>query len=181
MRRIAPLLAALLAATAAAGFAQRHDSSAPIDFGADHGELLDKSGRGTLWGNVVIHQAEMTLTAARVTISYTGKATSGALQPSRIDAAGGVTVKRPDQTARGAYGIYDVSRRLVIMMGGVTLVQGANTVRGARLTINLDTGRAVIDGSGGVASNANGTPATTTGSGRVTGRFTVPNRNQTKQ
>ena len=39
------------------------------------------------------------------------------------------------------------------MLGGVTLIQGGNTVNGGRLTINLDTGRAVIDGSsvGGAA------------------------------
>lgn len=176
MRFAAPLIA--LAAFAATGvaFAQsRHDSSAPIDFAADHIELQDQQNRAILSGNVRITQAEMVLTAARVTVAYTGKVTSGSPQASRIDASGGVTVTRPDQRARGSYGVYDVNRRVVIMLGGVTLNQGANTVSGSRLTINLDTGKAVIDGSGRVSSGGDG-PSTATG-GRVTGRFSVPKRN----
>src|SRR3546814_5791867 len=66
---------------------------------------------------------------------------------SRLDAAGGVTVTRPDQSARGNYAVYDLNRRVITMIGGVTLTQGGNTVNGGRLTITLDTGRAVIDGA----------------------------------
>ena len=174
--RFAPPLIALVAvaATGVAGAQSRHDSSAPIDFAADHMELQDKANRAILSGNVRVAQAEMVLTAARVTIAYTGKATNGSPQASRIDASGGVTVTRPDQRAIGSYGVYDVGRRTVIMLGGVKLTQGANTVSGSRLTINLDTGKAVIDG-GGTVSNGVGT--TTSSGGRVTGRFTVPKRN----
>jgi lipopolysaccharide export system protein LptA len=177
MRIATPFIAlAAFAATGAALAASRHDSSAPIDFAADHIELQDQQNRAILSGNVRITQAEMVLTAARVTVAYTGKVTNGSPQASRIDASGGVTVTRPDQKARGQYGVYDVSRRTVIMLGGVTLNQGANTVSGSRLTINLDTGKAVIDGSGRVSSG-DGAPSTATG-GRVTGRFSVPKRNQ---
>jgi lipopolysaccharide export system protein LptA len=174
MRIAIPLFA--LAAVAATGVAvaQRHDSSAPIDFAADHIELQDKANRAILSGNVRITQAEMVLTAARVTVAYTGKVTDGSPQASRIDASGGVTVVRPDQRASGSYGVYDVTRRTVIMLGGVKLTQGANTVNGSRLTINLDTGKAVIDGGGAVSS---GPAGTTTSGGRVTGRFSVPKRN----
>src|SRR3546814_18600723 len=71
----------------------------------------------------------------------------GSPQVSRLDAAGGVTVTRPDQSARGNYAVYDLNRRVITMIGGVTLTQGGNTVNGGRLTITLDTGRAVIDGA----------------------------------
>ena len=40
------------------------------------------------------------------------------------------------------------------MIGAVTLTQAGNTVNGGRLTINLDTGRAVIDGSSVAAARA---------------------------
>jgi lipopolysaccharide export system protein LptA len=176
MRIAFPLIAlAAFAATGAALAQSRHDSSAPIDFAADHIELQDQQNRAILSGNVRITQAEMVLTAARVTVAYTGKVTSGSPQASRIDASGGVTVTRPDQRARGQYGVYDVNRRVIIMLGGVTLNQGANIVSGSRLTINLDTGKAVIDGSGSVSG---GTGASTATGGRVTGRFSVPKRNQ---
>ena len=170
------LLFALFAAPAAAQ--SRHNTAAPIDFGADHIELQDKANRAVLSGSVSVHQAEMTLNAARMTVAYTGQVVGGNPQVSRLDASGGVTVRRPDQTARSSYAIYDLNRRVITMLGAVTLTQGANTVNGARLTLNLDTGRAVIDGSSvgssGAAAAAGGT---TTRGGRVTGTFSVPDRN----
>jgi len=64
------------------------------------------------------------------------------------------------------------------MLGAVTLTQGGNTVNGGRLTINLDTGRAVIDGSSVRGSaGAPGSTTSTAPSGRVTGTFSVPKRN----
>lgn len=175
-----PLLLALSLVAAAAGAQQRHDSTAPINFGADHIELQDKANRAVLSGSVSVKQADMTLNAARMTVTYTGQVVGGSPQVSRLDASGGVTVRRPDQTARSQYAIYDLNRRVVTMLGAVRLTQGGNTVSGGRLTMNMDTGRAVIDGSsvaGG--SKAGGAPGTVTqgGGGRVTGTFSVPKRN----
>jgi len=160
---------------------QRHDSGAPIDFGADHIELQDKAHRTILSGNVSIKQAEMTLNAARMTINYRGDLANGATpEAQRIDAAGGVVVTRPDQSARSQYAVYDLNQHLITMIGGVTLIQGGNTVNGGRLTINLDSGRAVIDGSsvGGARPGSGGTVTSAPG-GRVTGHFSVPKRNTT--
>ncbi|WHU01884.1 MULTISPECIES: LptA/OstA family protein [unclassified Sphingomonas] len=167
---------ALLAASPAAA-QQRHDSNAPIDFDAQHIELQDKANRVILSGGVRIKQAEMTLTGARVTLAYTGQITDGSPEVSRLDASGGVTITRPDQSATGQYAVYDVNKRIITMVGGVTLKQGPNNVSGGRLVINLDTGRATIDGSGvGGSSGASGTPGVQSRGGRVTGRFSVPKR-----
>ncbi len=174
--RASLFLALLISAPLAAQTA--HNSNAPIDFGADNIELQDKANRAVLSGSVSVKQAEMTLNAARMTVSYTGQVVGGNPQVSRLDASGGVTVRRPDQTAKSQYAIYDLNRRVITMLGAVTLVQGGNTVNGGRLTINLDTGRAVIDGSSvrGSAGAAAGS-TTTAPSGRVTGTFSVPKRN----
>jgi len=170
------LTLAMLAASPAAA-QQRHDSNAPIDFDAQHIELQDKNNRVILSGGVRIKQAEMTLTGARVTLAYTGQITDGSPEVSRLDASGGVTVTRPDQSATGQYAVYDVNKRIITMVGNVTLKQGANNVSGGRLVINLDTGRATIDGSGvGGSSGASGTPGVQSRGGRVTGRFSVPKR-----
>jgi lipopolysaccharide export system protein LptA len=179
MRALLPFggLAAIVA-IAAAGAQTRHNSDAPIDFGADHIELQDKANRAVLSGSVAVRQAEMTLNAARMTVNYTGQVIGGNPQVSRLDAAGGVTVRRPEQTARSQYAVYDLNRRVITMVGGVTLNQGGNTVSGGRLTINLDSGRAVIDGSGVASGGGSGAGATTTApSGRVSGTFSVPKRN----
>lgn len=154
----------------------RHNSAAPIDFASDRIELQDKANRVLLTGNVKITQAEMTLTAARMTVTYTGQIANGSPQVSRLDAAGGVTVSRPNQTARSQYAVYDLNRRVITMVGGVTLRQGANNVSGGRLSIDLDSGRATIDGSG-VGGGTPGTPGVQSQGGRVTGRFSVPKRN----
>jgi len=175
------LLFSALAATGAS--AQRaHNSNAPIDFGADHIELQDKANRAVLSGNVSVKQADMTLNSARMTVAYTGEVIGGNPQVSRLDASGGVTVRRPDQTAKSQYAIYDLNRRVITMLGAVTLTQGGNTVNGGRLTMNLDTGRAVIDGSsvrgsGGAAGTGGSGGAVTQSGGRVTGTFSVPKRN----
>ena len=176
---LAPL--ALLLAPVPAGPAaaqQAHNSAAPIDFGADHIELQDKANRAVLSGSVTVRQGEMTLNAARMTVAYTGQVVGGHPQVSRLDASGGVTVRRPAQTARSQYAIYDLNRRVVTMLGAVSLTQGGNTVNGGRLTINLDTGRAVIDGSSVAGSSgAPGAPGgVTQHGGRVTGTFSVPKR-----
>ena len=175
--RAALLLICGLALATAATAQQKHNSAAPIDFGADHIELQDKANRALLSGNVAVKQAEMTLNAARMTVAYTGQVVDGHPQVSRLDAAGGVLVKRPDQTARSQFAVYDLNRRVVTMLGAVTLTQAGNTVNGGRLTLNLDTGRAVIDGSSVAGGSGGASNVSTAPSGRVTGTFSVPKRN----
>ncbi|MEG8041010.1 LptA/OstA family protein [Sphingomonas sp. LR60] len=173
---VAPALLTLLAVPAAAQ--TRHNTAAPIDFGADHIELQDRANRAVLSGNVKVRQAEMTLSAQRMTVAYTGQVIDGSPQVSRLDASGGVTVVRPDQTASSQFAVYDLNRRIITMLGGVKLTQGGNTINGGRLTINLDSGRAVIDGSSVAGGATSGTGAVTQApGGRVTGTFSVPKRN----
>ena len=174
--RTLPLLIASACIVVPAVAQVRHDSNAPIDFNAGTIELQDRANRAILSGGVNVRQASMTLDAARMTVAYTGRITEGAPQVSRMDASGGVTVKRPDQTARSQYAVYDLNRRVITMLGGVSLLQNGNTVNGGRLTINLDTGRATIDGSsvGQTTKAPDGTVIQQ--GGRVTGRFSVPKR-----
>ena len=94
-------------------------------------------------------------------------AAGGGTQIQRLEASGGVRLRTPTETARSEFAIYDVPRRLVTMIGGVNLDQGANHVQGGRLVLDLDTHRAVVDG-GAAGSQSQG--------GRVTGHFTVPPR-----
>ena len=163
-----------LALAGAASAQTAHNSGAPITFDAAHIELQDKANRAILSGGVVVRQAAMTLKAARMTVAYTGQVIDGSPQISRLDAAGGVTVTRPDQTARSNFAVYDLNKRVVTMLGAVTLIQSGNTISGGRLTINLDTGRAIIDGS---SVGGGGAGTTTSSSGRVSGTFSVPKRN----
>lgn len=145
-----------------------HNSNAPVDWTADRIEVQDNNNRVILSGDVVARQDEMTLTASRVTASYTRDSQN--LRIMRIDATGGVTVRTSSQIANGNSAIYDLDRKLITMIGGVTLAQGGSNVSGGRLVIDLNADRAVMDGG------MNGSPVRSS-SGRVTGRFTVPQRN----
>ena len=159
----------------------RHDSNAPVDFSADHMEVHDQDHRAFLTGSVRVVQQDMTLTSDRAVANYTGSvanssgAAGGGPQLHRFDANGHVVVTRPTEVAHGNYGIYDLDKRLVTLIGQVTLDRtgpNASTVRGGRLVINLDTNQANMDGGnvGGAGSAGVG--------GRVSGRFTVPPEDQ---
>ena len=165
-------LAALIAVPASSQMLKGHNSRAPVDVDADRIEVQDRADRGMFVGNVIVRQAGMTLRAARLTVAYDRG--GGGTQIQRIDASGGVSVENGGDNARGDFAVYDLGRRLITMVGGVTLSQGANQVRGGRLTIDLDSGRAVVDGrSTGGAPGVEGS-----GGGRVSGHFTVSNREQ---
>lgn len=141
-----------------------HDSSAPIDVTADRIEVQDRADRAIFAGNVHVRQATLALDTERLTVSYSS---GGGIQIRRLDAAGGVIVRSPSETARGNFGIYDLDRKLITLIGAVQLNRGGSQVMGSRLVIDLDSGRAVIDG---------GAPGVGQSGGRVTGHFTVPKK-----
>jgi lipopolysaccharide export system protein LptA len=172
MRRLLLLLVASLALpVAAAAVAQEpvsalkgHNSDAPIDLTADRLEVQERADRAMFSGNVTVKQDELTLDTSRLTVAYSS---SGGVQIKRLDASGGVTVRSPSETARGTFGIYDLDRKLITLLGDVVLQREGSSISGQRLVIDLDTGRAIIDGGpAGVGQSG----------GRVTGHFTVPQR-----
>ncbi|MFL6846110.1 MAG: LptA/OstA family protein [Allosphingosinicella sp.] len=169
MKRLIPLmLLAVLGPASAYGQVSAlkgHNSDAPIDVASDRIEVQDRADRAIFSGNVVVRQGDLTLTAPRITVAYSS---AGGIQVRRVDASGGVTVKSPSETASGNVGIYDTEARLITLIGDVRLVQKDAKVNGGRLTIDLDSGRAVMDGGG--------PPGTTRQGGRVTGTFTMPPR-----
>lgn len=155
----------LLAAVPALGQALKgHNTGSPVDVEADRIEVQDRADRAVFSGNVTARQDAMTLNAGRLTVAYSRK--GGGVDIERLDASGGVMVRSPSETARGDFAVYDLPQRIITVIGNVQLSQGGNLVRGGRLVINLDTGRAVMDGRG--VGDSSG--------GRVTGRFTVANR-----
>ena len=149
-----------------------HNSNAPVDFAAGSIEVQDRADRVIVTGNVRVTQAGMTLTAPRMTIAYTR---SGGTDINRIDATGGVVVTKGDEMAKGNVAIYDLDRRLITMVGNVELRQRGNNLRGGRLVIDLNSGRATVDGRG-ASRGPDGNAVQGGSGGRVTGTFTVPER-----
>lgn len=167
-----PLVAAAARAQNDSGL-KGHDSNAPIDITSDSIEVQDRANRAIWVGRVHAIQGDMTMDAQRMTVAYRKAATPGGdPEIQRIDASGGVIVVSPTEKAQGSFGIYDLDRRLITLIGGVTLTRDTNVLHGARLVINLDTGRSTMDGS----AVGGGAGAVTNGSGRVSGHFSVPKR-----
>jgi len=184
MRSVGTILAlsvsAALGGSAAHGMQQQqpvsalkgHNSDAPVDVTADRIEVQDRADRAIFAGNVHVTQAELTLQTPRLTVAYSGGQGGGTnVQIRRLDAAGGVVVKSPSETATGDFGIYDLDRKLITLIGNVQLSRQNDRVSGARLVIDLDSGRAVVDG---------GPPGVNQSGGRVTGHFTVPQNQKSR-
>src|SRR5690242_20430002 len=117
MRRTGTILASLLLGVGAAALAQDggpvsalkgHDSDAPVDVAADRIEVQERADRALFVGNVHVKQADLTMDTERLTVAYSSQ---GGVQIQRLDAAGGVVVTSPSETARGDFGIYDLQRK----------------------------------------------------------------------
>ena len=150
-----------------------HNSNAPVDFDAGSIEVQDRADRVILAGGVRVTQAGMTVTSQRMTVAYSRQ---GGTDVNRLDATGGVVVTKGDERASGNVAIYDLDRRLITMVGNVQLTQRGNRLNGGRLVIDLNSGRATVDGRG-AARGPDGNVVPGSG-GRVTGTFTVPERKQ---
>lgn len=162
--------AAMAAALAASAGAQAvsalkgHNSKQPVDVEADRIEVQDRQDRAVFSGNVHAKQGELAIDAARLRVAYRNAAGQN-LEILRIDADGSVQVRSPSERAQGDYGIYDLQKRIITLIGGVSLERGDTVVRGQRLVMDLNSGRSTLDG-GAVGGSG----------GRVSGRFVVPQR-----
>lgn len=160
----------VLASPAPAQVFGGHNSNAPVNFNAGRIELQDRADRVVLTGAVRVDQAGLVLNAARMTVAYSN---NGGIDVNRIDASGGVNIRKNGDTASGNVAIYDLNRRLITLVGNVSLRQAnGNRLSGGRVIIDLASGRSTIDGR---AAGGSG-PSTSESGGRVTGTFTVPQR-----
>ena len=152
-----------------------HNSEAPVDFSADHMELQDKQKRVLLTGNVDIVQADLRMTADRTLMAYSDVSK---VQLQRVDATGHVVVIRTNERATGDVAVYDLNRKLITMVGHVTLHRAnGDNLNGGRLVTDLNTGISNIDGH--TASSGSGI-GQSSGGGRVSGTFNVPKKDAPK-
>jgi len=151
-----------------------HDSNAPVDVDADHVEVQDRDGRFVWDGNVRVRQANLIMNAKRLTGTYHKVGDNPQLD--RLDAQGGVDFTLNDDSAHGDVAVYDLNRKIITLIGSVSLKQGGNSIQGGRLVYDLVSRHATLDGrgpSGGVeVIGGRAQP------GRVTGHFIVPQRTQ---
>ena len=132
-------LALALAAVPAIGGAQT-SGRAPIMWGADSVEYAGETL--TLRGRAELVQGDNRFRADRI---------SGFNQAgdSRLVASGNVYFVTPEQTIRGDNATYDTASGDIVVTGDVILTQGENVMTGGRLTYNVRTEAARIEGGSG--------------------------------
>jgi lipopolysaccharide export system protein LptA len=159
------------ATSGASPLISKHDANAPINISADKFVADNSAKTGTWTGNVVVIQSDMRMRANSVRLNVVGKES----KPDKIFASGAVVVDSPNSgTVTGDDGVYDVVAHTVTMTGKqVVLIKEKDVMRGTMLTVNLDTGKAVLG-----AGKAPGQPnAPESAGGRVQGIFTPPPSN----
>jgi len=117
------------------------DPEASVEMLADRLTVSQTDGAARFEGNVVIAQGNMRLSADLVDVTYLEAGEIGLLS-----ASGGVLLVSPADSAQADNADYDFVGRQLWMRGNVLLNQGAISLSADLLTIDLDTGGAVMEG-----------------------------------
>lgn len=144
----------------------------PIQIESDRLEVREAESVAVFTGNVTVVQGDTLLKSGKMTVHYAkdsadkgsgqssaggGSSMMGSSEIERIDVDGKVYVKSKEQVATADAGTFDMETEVLVMTGKeVILTDGPNVIVGCKLTVQMKTGQAKLDGCGG-------------GSGRVKG------------
>lgn len=151
MRRRHPelLLGLVLALAAAAAAARESDRQQSMSVEADDIDAtMDETSESKLIGNVRITQGTLLITAGQATISRN----EGEIRRVVLDGTPATMQQDNDQgvtmKANATRIDYDVTGETVVLTGNVAVDQGADTLRGERITYDLKNGRLNASGEG---------------------------------
>jgi lipopolysaccharide export system protein LptA len=129
-------------------------SRAPIDITSDTVEGDQKQNTVTFKGNVVAKQEEMTLYANTLVVVYNPNTKT----LKEIVATGNVKVVQLDRRATGQKVTFDQDENKVVLDGDAVIREGANVIRGERITFYVDEERSVVEGGKGGRVSTSITP-----------------------
>lgn len=118
------------------------DTSLPVEVAADSFAVNNADGTAIFSGNVQVKQGEMALSAAEVRVEYSPDQTDIA----RLLATGGVSITNLADNAVAREAEYTIETGIIVLTGDVRLTQGASTLQGQKLTIDLKDGSGVMEG-----------------------------------
>jgi lipopolysaccharide export system protein LptA len=147
------------------------DNGKPVDIKSEELEVHQNEQMAIFIGNVVATQGDSVLRTPRLVVYYdnandqnaagnnTAASPASAKTPAndpgapgqtssirRLEASNGVVVTAQDQKATGSEGVFDMKSNTAVLTGDVLLTQGANVIRGKKLTVDLTTGVARVGG-----------------------------------
>lgn len=137
----------------------RLNGGEPIQIESDKLEVREEDNLAVFSGNVSVTQGPTLLKAGRMTVHYAndgGSAATGSSNIERLEVDGKVYVKSDNQVATGDSGVFDMKTEVLVMSGNkVVLSEGANVLTGCKLTVQMKTGRAQVEGCSKNSSGGN--------------------------
>jgi len=133
----------------------------PIQIESDKLEVRDADSIAIFTGNVSVVQGDTLMKSGVMTVHYAksdaGGSAGGTSSPiapgasniEKIEVDGKVYVKSKEQVATGDKGTFDLKTEVMTMTGKeVVLTEGQNVIVGCKLTVQMKTGAAQLDGCG---------------------------------
>jgi lipopolysaccharide export system protein LptA len=128
----------------------RLNGNEPIEIESDKLEVQEAENKAIFTGNVAVTQGPTVLKSGTMTVFYAkdgGSAATGSSNIDRLEVDGKVYVKSDKQVATGDSGVFDMKSEVLTLSGKeVVLSEGSNVLRGCKLTVQMKTGRAQVDG-----------------------------------
>lgn len=131
------------------------NSGLPIQIESDRLEVLDGESKAVFMGNVNVTQGPTTMKAGKMTVFYAndgkgGSAATGSAAIDHLDVEDKVYIKSQTQVATGDRGSFDMTTEILTLSGKeVVLSEGDNVLVGCKLTVNMKTSKATVEGCGG--------------------------------
>lgn len=129
----------------------------PIQIESDKLEVKEPENLAIFTGNVNVVQGPTTLKSGRMIVYYVqdgGSATTGSSKIDRLEVDGKVYVKSDNQVATGDRGTFDMKTEILTLSGReVVLSEGENVLVGCKLTVQMKSGRAQVEGCAKGAGN----------------------------
>lgn len=116
-------------------------SRAPINIDSDRLEADQKTNTITYKGNVIAKQEDVTLYANMLVIIYD----PDTKKLKEIIAMGNVKVVQLDRRATGQKVTFDQDKNKVVLDGDAVVREGANVIRGERITFYVEEERSVVE------------------------------------
>jgi len=162
--RVAALIVAALVSTHAFGQSTdvfmgfSSDSKSPIQVDAATLEVFEEGDQriSLFSGGVTVHRGDTTMKAATIKLYSDKKDDQNGF--TRMEANGTVYVNSGNQTATGSSAVVDNKAQTITLTGDVVLSRGKDVVTGAKLVIDMATGRARVDPEQGKRVNILITP-----------------------
>jgi len=122
----------------------------PIQIESDKLEVREEDNLAIFTGNVNVVQGPTVLKSGRMIVHYAkdgGSATTGSSKIERLEVDNKVYVQSDNQVATGDSGEFNLTTDILTLSGQkVTLAEGPNVLTGCKLTVQMKSGKAQVDG-----------------------------------